>query len=203
MNVETPVVESVLKLQGGKRAMPLLVQHRIRLASEGFTEAKYLSCLEALLEMNTVTVDVVRQTFYVCPSITLENPVVIGTKDFEAAIQTDEIETATDKDLIEDFNRRADRWEKETAILSAPAAMYLQRDYMVIIAKGTENPEAIIPLILKRLSVQGGDWFFALEKITGENPAQACEDYGDALRAWLEWAQDNGFIKEGDALLRA
>ena len=101
------------------------------------------------------------------------------------------------------FDKRADRWEKETAIHSAPGPKYLHNDYMAVITKGIENPTGMIPLILKRLSVRGGDWFFALEQITEENPAKECEDYDDALRRWNEWARQHGMIKEGDAVSRA
>ena len=65
---------------------------------------------------------------------------------------------------------------------------------MAIITKGTENPKSIIPLILDRLSLGSGDWFFALESITGENPAHECEDYAGALQAWLEWAEECALI---------
>lgn len=105
--------------------------------------------------------------------------------------------------LVAEFNERAERWEKETAIYSAPAATYFQKDYMFIMAKGMEAPEAIVPLILDRLSVKGGDWFFALENIAGENPAKDCEDYESAVRAWSQWAKQRGLIKESDAVLAA
>lgn len=98
------------------------------------------------------------------------------------------------------FNLRSDRWEKDTAIYSAPGETYLHKDYMAIITKGIENPEHIIPLILKRLTQQGGDWFFALEKITDENPALACEDYDCAVAAWTDWAKQRGMIKASDVV---
>ena len=101
------------------------------------------------------------------------------------------------------FEMRADRWEKETAVHSAPGAMYLHKDYMAVITKGTENPAEVIPLILHRLSVRGGDWFFALEQITEENPAIDCERYEDALRVWGEWAKQHGMIKDRDAVYAA
>jgi len=94
-----------------------------------------------------------------------------------------------------EFKERADRWEQETAIFSAPTAFYLHKDYMVITAKGIENPKLVVPLILHRLSIHGGDWFFALERIAGENPAKDCNDYQDALKAWNDWALRRGFNK--------
>ncbi|SRR5260221_13195851 len=109
-------------------------------------------------------------------------------------------ETAPVANLEDWFITHADKWQSETAIHSAPGATYLHRDYMLIIAKGIENQRSVIPLILNRLSAHGGDWFFALESIAGENPAAHCKDYDDALVAWKNWAKQRGFLKEGDAL---
>lgn len=94
-----------------------------------------------------------------------------------------------------EFDKRADRWEKETAIFSSPTSFYLNKDYMVITAKGIENPKEVVPLILNRLSVRGGDWFFALENIAGENPAKDCNNFQDAVKAWNAWALKQGYAK--------
>jgi hypothetical protein len=112
-------------------------------------------------------------------------------------------ETVSSKKIEAEFNLIADRWETETAIHSSPGGMYLNKDYIAIIAKGVERPEVYVPLILNRLSVRGGDWFFALENIAGENPAKDCEDYENALIAWRDWATQRGFIKESNAVLAA
>src|SRR6266550_6338931 len=88
--------------------------------------------------------------------------------------------------LEQEFNERADRWEKETAIHSSPAAKFLHRDYQFIMAKG----ERVIPLILKRLETSRSDWFWALQHIAGEQetPAKEARDFAEAVRAWREWA---------------
>jgi len=96
-----------------------------------------------------------------------------------------------EESLRAEFIKRADLWEKETAIFSDPASMYLNRNYMVVITKGIENPRVIVPLILDRLVKKGGDWFFALEKITDQNPAENCTSYESALSAWRNWASKN------------
>ncbi len=105
--------------------------------------------------------------------------------------------------LESEFTERANRWAHDTAIYSSPSAMYLNKDYMVIIAKGLEHPNVIVPLIFKRLSQQGGDWFFALEQIADENPAKDAEDYAGALRAWREWAVNRGYIENSDGVSAA
>jgi hypothetical protein len=101
------------------------------------------------------------------------------------------------------FNERANRWEKETAIHSAPGSKYFHKDYMAVITKGSENPAYFIPMILERIAIRGGDWFFALETIADENPAKDCEDYESALKAWKEWMRVHGMTKEGAAVLSA
>jgi hypothetical protein len=102
--------------------------------------------------------------------------------------------------LRQEFDMLADRWEQDTAIYSSPAGMYFNKDYMCIIAKGMENPKIVVPLILDRLSTKGGDWFFALEQITGENPANDCQNYESAVIAWGEWAKQHGLIEEANAV---
>src|ERR1035441_7210629 len=95
-------------------------------------------------------------------------------------------------ELEAEFNERAERWENQAAVYSAPGATYLHRDYISIIAKGMANKKAIVPLILKRLPNAGVDWFFALQNIAGENPAMDANSYEDAIMAWQNWAIQNG-----------
>lgn len=96
--------------------------------------------------------------------------------------------------LVNEFNQRAERWERETAIHSSPGATYLHRDYIAIIAKGMENKNVIVPLILNRIKTSGNDWFYALELIAEENPADDVEDFESAFKAWYDWAVYNGLI---------
>jgi hypothetical protein len=100
-------------------------------------------------------------------------------------------EPETDPSLEREFNIRAERWEKETAIHSSPTPTYLHRDYYAIIGMGISNPNAVIPLILKRIPNTGADWFFALETIIEENPAKDAVDFERALEAWHNWADKN------------
>src|SRR3954468_22581870 len=96
--------------------------------------------------------------------------------------------------LEKEFKERADRWERESAIHSSPVVTYLYRDYLAIMGMGIMEPDAIVPLILKRIPETGADWFFALEKIAGQNPAEDCETFESAYTAWQEWAIRNGYI---------
>jgi hypothetical protein len=113
------------------------------------------------------------------------------------------VDTGADAQLAAEFNERAGRWEKETAIHSAPGATLLHRDYIAIIGKGMQNKKVIVPMILKRLQNSGADWFFALEQIAGENPAKNADNFDTAFGAWCGWAKARGLIKESDEVLAA
>jgi hypothetical protein len=58
---------------------------------------------------------------------------VKGELDADMSANTITLDSA--EAIQAEFNERADRWEKETAIHSAPGASYLHSDYMAIIAK--------------------------------------------------------------------
>jgi hypothetical protein len=95
--------------------------------------------------------------------------------------------------LEQEFNERADRWEREARIHSAPGAAILHRDYQSIIGMG----QPAIPLILKRLKTSGGNWFWALRHISRveEDPARDAKDIESAVEVWLEWGRKMRYIE--------
>ncbi len=115
--------------------------------------------------------------------------------NFPAIGRMDNITSSTEA-LAKEFNELADRWENETAVHSSPGSTYLHKDYISIMAKGTMNKETIVPLILKRLPNSGSDYFFALQYIAGGNPARDAKDFAGAIKAWRDWANQNGFKDE-------
>ena len=121
----------------------------------------------------------------------------------EGSVIKANIGVGADAGIVAEFNGRAERWEKETAIYSAPGPALLHKDYIAIIAKGVANRKIIVPMILKRLQTSGADWFFALENIAGENPAKNAETFADAFNAWCGWAKAQGLIKETNEVLAA
>jgi len=129
-------------------------------------------------------------------------PVCLGFFDRTMAARAN-MEAGTDAILASEFNERAERWERETAIHSSPGATYLHKDYIAIISKGVANKKTVVPLILKRIPNSGADWFFALENIAEENPAKDAINFDDALHAWCAWAKAQGFIKETNEVLAA
>ncbi len=66
----------------------------------------------------------------------------------------------------------------------------MHKDYQSIMAKGTQ----VIPLILERMKKNPDDWFWALRYITDEDPASNADGFDAAVRAWLKWGEDNGYI---------
>lgn len=88
--------------------------------------------------------------------------------------------------LEREFNRRAQRWETESAIYSSPGAKLSHKDYKAIIRMG----QPVVPLILKRMETSHSDWLWALERIVeSENPANGINDFDSAVEAWLEWGR--------------
>lgn len=94
---------------------------------------------------------------------------------------------ANELELEVQFKERADRWERESSIHSAPGAKYLHKDYISIMTKG----DAVVPLILKRLKTSKKDWLWALDHIVPEdqNPAKGINNFKDASQAWLAWGE--------------
>ena len=89
------------------------------------------------------------------------------------------------------FQKLADRWEAETALLSNSQRAAQHPAHQEIVNMG----RAAVPLILERVRFQGGLWFHALSAITGANPV-APEDCGNVAaiqKSWLKWGEHNGY----------
>lgn len=91
---------------------------------------------------------------------------------------------------LTEFNRHANKWQRETGYLSSPSEKYLHPSYARIIGMG----RPILGLLLARLRDQPADWFFALRAITGQNPVtdNMAGDMKKMCRAWLKWGEKNG-----------
>ena len=90
------------------------------------------------------------------------------------------------------FQDLADRWERETAILSNSSRAAQHPAHREIISMGQPS----VPLILARMEASGGHWFQALHEITGASPVDP-KDRGNivAMQAsWLDWGRRNGAV---------
>src|SRR6266542_6462983 len=99
-------------------------------------------------------------------------------------------ESRADLDLA--FQALAERWRRDNRLISSARKMVLHPAYRQIIGKGP----AVIPLILRELQARPDHWFWALHAITGEDPAPHDADFDGAVRAWLAWGRERGFVPE-------
>lgn len=111
-------------------------------------------------------------------------------KDFEEKTEDDEIEDI-DSELEGEFRNLVGRWRRETAMHSVTLKKAMHPAYQRIIGMGKDA----IPLILRELLERpSGHWFWALNAITGEDPAQVTDSIDDAIQAWLRWGREHGYI---------
>ena len=89
------------------------------------------------------------------------------------------------------FRVLADRWKRETAIISSITKKIKHPAYREIVGLG----EAVVTDLLCELVEHPDHWFSALEEITGRNPVGEADrmDIKRATQAWLAWAHENGF----------
>jgi hypothetical protein len=89
-----------------------------------------------------------------------------------------------ESELVAEFDSLVSRWKADTQYLSG-ANIELHPAYLRIIGMG----ERAVPLILSEMKRSGGHWFWALEAITGDNPARNASTVTEGIAAWLEWGQ--------------
>ncbi|MEK7254874.1 MAG: hypothetical protein AAB316_09025 [Bacteroidota bacterium] len=96
------------------------------------------------------------------------------------------------QNLAARFEALFQRWKKETALFSSGSAITQHPAYQDIIEMG----EAAVPFILIKLQEDPQHLFYALYKITGENPVpKAHAGYLDHMAAdWTEWGRQKGYI---------
>jgi hypothetical protein len=88
------------------------------------------------------------------------------------------------------FRRLVDQWRKETEHISSIAKASMHPAYQRIIGMGY----TAIPYLLRELQKDPDHWFWALNAITEQDPAQSEETFDGAVRAWLRWGKGNGHL---------
>ena len=89
------------------------------------------------------------------------------------------------------FRRLRDEWLADIQYSSSGTEIVSHHAYQSII----DMDSAALPLIIRELREQLGHWFWALFKITGENPVPS-EYLGNLEKmreAWLQWADEQSF----------
>ncbi len=94
-------------------------------------------------------------------------------------------------DKYENFIQLSELWKKETSMVSNPKEILSNISYRTIVSN-KEN----LPFIFNDLKENGGEWFQALEEMTGQDPIDPVS-YGDYERiryVWIKWGEQNGFL---------
>jgi hypothetical protein len=93
--------------------------------------------------------------------------------------------------INQEFAALVEEWERETFFHSSLSKQFTHPAYVRIIAMG----EKAIPLVLKELQKDNGDWFYALKFMAGKDLSAGIEDYQVAKEAWLNWGYKNNYIQ--------
>jgi hypothetical protein len=89
------------------------------------------------------------------------------------------------------FYSLTERWIEETSLMSDLTDIALHPAYQQIIGMGRK----VVPLILQELNSRPYHWFWALNAITGIDPAPKGGNFHDARLAWLNWGHETGIIE--------
>ena len=90
--------------------------------------------------------------------------------------------------LEQRFCELARRWSEETAFCSMSWQLVEHPAYREILGIG----EAAVPWILREMEHGTARWSYALEDITGENPAAdaKADNFAQVREAWLAWGHE-------------
>jgi len=93
-------------------------------------------------------------------------------------------EFITDR-LQSDFISLKKKWIESASLHSNPSLLYGDENYQEIISMG----EKIIPILIRDLNTNDGDWIRALNEITGINPIKESNiGYMEKMiQDWREW----------------
>ncbi len=129
-------------------------------------------------------------------TIPLNVPIPSGVQSWElrVAMITDGTPRTRPSDgiLRERFEVLAEWWHADTDALSSPSRILGHPAYRKMVQMG----EQAIPWMLRDLRDNDGEWFAALQQLTGKSLVSEDHD-GDfdvARDAWLEWGRREGLI---------
>src|SRR5436309_8098828 len=93
-------------------------------------------------------------------------------------------------ELARAFSDLAHRWRRETAAHSVLQKKVLHPAYQRIIGLGP----SVVPYILRELQREPAHWFWALNALTGADPAPAGSTFQEAANAWLKWGRERSHL---------
>jgi hypothetical protein len=97
--------------------------------------------------------------------------------------------------LARTFQDLLESWRRETWFLSFIEQRVLHSAYQRIIGMGW----GAVPLILRELEQRPDHLLWALQAITGEDPARHTRDLQAGVAAWLQWGRDRGLLSNAPA----
>lgn len=111
-------------------------------------------------------------------------------KELRRAIEEKLKSERTQREIGDKFNRLASQWLRETEYISSIKKACMHPAYQRIIGMG---PDAL-PYLLRELESNPDHWFWALEAIAEDDPAQSEDTFDGAARAWLNWGRAKRLI---------
>lgn len=115
-------------------------------------------------------------------------------KSTQTLMPSDEAVAFDPLEMRSRFENLVRQWKQETGHLSNVTKKCISPAYQRIIGMG----QPAIPLILRELREHGGDWFWALTAITGENPISNNEAgrIPQMVEAWVQWGAERGYLSD-------
>lgn len=92
--------------------------------------------------------------------------------------------------LARTFQDLLEAWRRETWFLSHIQQRVLHPAYQRIIGMGW----GAVPFILRELEQRPDHLLWALQAITGEDPAGHTHDLKSGVAAWLQWGRERGLL---------
>jgi hypothetical protein len=114
----------------------------------------------------------------------------VANRAVKLLLEKEQRRSASQRSVQREFAFHAEAWRRETRVLSSVQAKIFNRHYQRIMAMG---PNAL-RLIFSELKERGGHWYWALECITGDNPASDAKTITDAKIAWLQYGVQRGYL---------
>jgi hypothetical protein len=99
----------------------------------------------------------------------------------------------TQRPLAERFQEQADKWERETAFLSATPMIVMHESYQAIMSMGPD----VVPILLRDMQKTRRHWFWALRHLEPDADPIRSKDHGNVdkmIEAWVEWGRMKGKI---------
>jgi len=93
-------------------------------------------------------------------------------------------------DLVRMFEGLRSEWKSATSMLSSTHEISMHSAYQKIVGLGRQA----IPLLLRELQAEPDQWFWALEAISRENPADDDDDFDSRAQKWVNWGRERGYL---------